>query len=325
MLKKAYIIIFTVIFSALSFSAAFAEFPEKPITLVVGFGVGGSADRMTRSTSSFLSEALGVPVKVVNKKGAGTLLAAKYILRQPADGYTIFASTFAPYLTNTIISGGADYEIDDFAFINGQWFDFDLIALHKDSPYNSLAEVLDVIKNNPKKISCSVVQGSSGHLMMRILLDRYNIPFENLNLVTYNSGGKSRAAAAGGQADLLAISAEGSESIKEFLKPIAVVRKTPSEKWDAPVINEALKPLGFTVPILDGSIRGVAVAMEVKEKYPERFEFLVKAFEKTLKNEETQKFLANVQIGSDWTGPEETQRLMQENFAAFQKYGHLLK
>jgi len=185
MFRKISLIVFAAVFTMIAVSTAYAEkFPKRPITLVVGFGVGGSADRMTRSTSSFLSDALGVPVKVVNKKGAGTMLGAKYVLRQPADGYTVFASTFAPYMTNTIISGGANYQISDFAFINGQWFDFDLIALHKDSPYNSLAEVLDVIKNNPKKISCSVVQGSSGHLMIRLLLSKHNIPFENLNLVT---------------------------------------------------------------------------------------------------------------------------------------------
>jgi tripartite-type tricarboxylate transporter receptor subunit TctC len=326
MSRKFQIILLAIAVVAFSVAPSFAkQFPERPITLVVGFGVGGSADRMTRSTSSFLSDALGVPVKVVNKKGAGTMLGAKYVLRQPKDGYTLFASTFAPYMTNTIISGGANYKIDDFAFINGQWFDFDLIALHKDSPYNSLAEVLKVIKENPKKISCSVVQGSSGHLMIRLLLKKYDIPFDNLNLVTYNSGGKARAAAAGGQADLISISAEGSEGIKEFLKPLAVVRNKPSEKWDAPIINDALKPLGITVPVMDGSIRGYAVPAEVKEKYPERFEYLVKAFEKTLTDKDVKKFLKRTQIGAEWTGPEKMQNLMRENFALFQEFSDLLK
>ncbi|SEA77226.1 Tripartite-type tricarboxylate transporter, receptor component TctC [Desulfuromusa kysingii] len=304
--------------------AANAEYPERPVTLVVGFGVGGSADRMTRSTSSFLSDKLDQAVKVVNKKGAGTMLGANYVLRQKDDGYTVFASTFAPYMSNSIIHGGAKYKIEDFAFINAQWFDFDLIATNKDKPYSSLAELLTEIKNNPGKISASVVQGSAGHLMVKLLLKNNNIPAESLNLVTYNSGGKARSAVAGGQVDFIAISAEGCESIREFLKPLAVVLDEPSDNWDAPVVNEALKPLGTTVPVLPGSIRGYAVKAEVKEKYPERFAKLTAAFKEVVDDPDVKKFLKGNQIGSDWTGPEKTQELMRQNFEAFSKYKDLM-
>lgn len=301
-----------------------AEYPEKPVTLVVGFGIGGSADRMTRSISSFLSDKLDQAVKVVNKKGAGTLIAANYVLRQPADGYTVFASTFAPYMSNTIIHGGAKYKIDDFAFINAQWFDFDLIATNKDKPYQSLTELLTAIKENPKKISAAVVQGSAGHLMVKLLLKNNNIPAENLNLVTYNSGGKARSSVAGGQVDFIVISAEGCESIREFLNPLAVVLDEPSKKWDAPLVNDALKPFGTTVPVLPGSIRGFAVRAEVKEKHPERFQKLVKAFQEMLAEKGVKKFLRGNNIGAEFTGPEKTQAMMNENFEIFSQYKGLL-
>lgn len=301
-----------------------AAYPEKPISLVVGFGVGGSADRMTRSVSSFLSDKLDQAVRVVNKKGAGTMLAANYVLKAPADGYTVFASTFAPYMSNTIIHGGAKYKIDDFAFINAQWFDFDLIATNKDKPYKSLAELLNAIKENPGKISAAVVQGSAGHLMVNLLLQNSGIPQKNLNLVTYNSGGKARSAAAGGQVDFIAISAEGCEGIREFLNPLAVVLDEPSKSWDAPVVNEALKPLGVTVPVLPGSIRGFAVKAEVKEKYPERFQALVDAFQGLLSDKGVKKFLSGNKIGAEFTGPDKTQELMQQNYEIFNQYKGLM-
>lgn len=301
-----------------------AAYPEKPVTLVVGFGVGGSADRMTRSVSSFLSDKLDQAVRVVNKKGAGTMLAANYVIKAPADGYTVFASTFAPYMSNTIIHGGAKYKIDDFAFINAQWFDFDLIATNKDKSYQSLEELLTAIKEKPGKVSAAVVQGSAGHLMVNLLLKNNNIPAKNLNLVTYNSGGKARSAAAGGQVDFIAISAEGCEGIREFLRPLAVVLDEPSDKWDAPVINEALKPMGSSVPVLPGSIRGFAVKAEVKEKYPERFQALVDAFQALLKDEGVKKFLSGNKIGADFIGPEKTQQLMQENYEVFNQYKGLM-
>ena len=301
-----------------------AAYPEKPVTLVVGFGVGGSADRMTRSMSSFLSDELDQAVRVVNKKGAGTMLAANYVQKAPADGYTVFASTFAPYMSNTIIHGGAKYSIDDFAFINAQWFDFDLIATNKDKPYQSLAELLTAIKENPGKISAAVVQGSAGHLMVNLLLKNNNIPAKNLNLVTYNSGGKARSAVAGGQVDFISLSAKGCEGIREFLNPLAAVLEEPDKKWDAPVINEALKPLGTTVPVLPGSIRGFAVHADVKKNHPERFQRLVEAFEKVLSDKGVKKFLKGNDIGSDFTGPDKMQQLMKENFEIFNQYKGLM-
>ncbi len=324
MLKSVRILALCLIALTLPLVSAYAEYPEKPVTLVVGFGVGGSADRMTRSISSFLSEELGQPVRIVNRKGAGTMLAANYVLKAPADGYTVFASTFAPYLSNTIIHGGAKYKINDFAYINGQWFDFDLIATNKDKPYRSLAELLTEIKENPGKVSAAVVQGSAGHLMVNLLLKNNNIPRENLNLVTYNGGGKARSAVAGGQVDFIAISAKGCEGIREFLKPLAVVLDEPSEDWDAPAVNEALKPLGSTVPVLPGSIRGYAVSAQVKEQYPERFNKLANAIQAVLAREDVQKFLKGSDIGATWTGPEKIQKQMNENYEIFNEFKDLM-
>ena len=308
-----------------STSSQAKEYPSKPVNLVVGFGIGGSADRMARSMSTFLSDELGGIIKVINKKGAGTQIAANYILNRPADGYTVFASTFSPYLANTILTGGAKYKISDFDFINLQWLDFELFAVNKDSKYNNMVEVLNAIKNHPKTVKATVVQGSGGHLILKLLLEKYNIPQENLNLVTYSSGGKARTAVAGGQVDLIAISAQGSENIKEFIKPLAIVKDKRVKQWDAPTLNEALEPLGFQIPVFTGSTRGFAVRKEFKEKYPERYEKLTNAIKRTLARKDVQKFLKSNDIGYTWTGPEESNHLIQESYDIFKSYSYLVK
>ena len=193
-----YLATMALVSGAFCFDFAFADdYPNRPVTIVVGFGVGGSADRMTRSVSTYIGDELGQPIQVINKRGAGTLLASNYVLGQPHDGYTIYASGFTPYLTNTILEGNADFTIDDFAYLNFQWFDEDIIALNRDSEYRSLPELLEAIRNNPKTVRASVVRGSAGHLMAKLLLEVNGIPQENLNLVAYNSGGLARAAVAG--------------------------------------------------------------------------------------------------------------------------------
>ena len=301
------------------------QYPDRPVTIVVGFGVGGSADRMTRSMSKFIGDELGQPVQVINKRGAGTLLASKYVLNQPHDGYTIYASGFSPYLSNTILEGNADFTIEDFAYINFQWYDEDIIALNKDSKYKDLPDLLEAIRTRPKTVRASVVRGSGGHLMAKLLLEVNGIPQKNLNLVTYNSGGLARAAVAGGVVDYIVISAEGTESIREYVRPLAIVSDQRNPEWDAPTLNEALKPMGISVPILPGSIRGYATTAEFKRNYPQRFNKIAEAIKKALENEELLDILERSSIGSRWTGPEQSEITMETTFRIFEDYSYLLK
>ena len=92
-----------------------ADWPERPLTFVVAFGVAGSADRTARGLSSFMGDELGQPIKVINKPGGGSQLASYYVLQQPPDGYTIYATSVSPYIGNSIIHGGAKFKLDDFA------------------------------------------------------------------------------------------------------------------------------------------------------------------------------------------------------------------
>ncbi len=302
-----------------------AEYPNRPVTFVVAFGVGGSADRMTRTMSTFIADALGQPVRVVNREGAGTLLAANYILERPHDGYTVFASGFSPYLSNTILEGNADYTVDDFAYLNFQWFDEDLIALNKDTKYSSLPELLEDIRAHPKTVRASVVRGSGGHLMAKLLLEKAGIPQENLNLVTYNGGGPARAAVAGGVVDFIVISAPGTESIREYLRPLAIFSHERNPEWDVPTLNEALAPAGIVMPILPGSIRGFATSAEFKRQYPERFETLALAIRKALENPELIDLLDRASIGRRWIGPDASEKTMRETFQIFKDYSYLLE
>jgi len=300
-------------------------FPERPVTIVVAFGVGGSADRMTRTMSGFIADALGQPVQVINKRGAGTLIGSNYLLEQAHDGYTMLASGFSPYLTNTILEGNADYTIDDFAYLNFQWFDEDLIAVNKDSEYRDVPSLLAAIRDNPKKVRGAVVRGSGGHLIAKLLLEASGIPQANLNLVAYNGGGLARAAVAGHVVDFIIISAEGTEGIREYVRPLAIVSRERSAEWDAPTLTEALATTDIEMPLLPGTIRGFATSAETKRRYPERFEKLAEAIRTALADEELISTLDRVSIGGRWVGPDRSEETMRETFRIFDDYGYLLK
>jgi len=299
--------------------------PDRPLTFVVGFGVAGSADRTARGLASFMADELGQPIKVINKPGAGSQLAATYVRNQADDGYTILATSVSPYLADSIIHGGASYKMTDFAYINSQWNDWDIILLNKDRPYKTLAEFIEAVRKEPKKHSVSIVPNSSGHLHALMLVEAAKLPEGALNIVSYNSGGAARAAVAGGQVDITLLSGEGSEGIREFTRPLAVMREDRVKDWDAPPIEEALKPLGATMPILNGSMRALAVRKEVKEKYPERWNKLVDAYKKTLARKDVQKFFKEAGIGADWLGPEKTTEIIMRNYELLKKYANLTK
>ena len=301
------------------------DYPARPVTFVVGFGVGGSADRMTRTMAPFIAEALGQPVQVINRPGAGTLLAANFVLEQPHDGYTVFATGFSPYLSNTILEGNADYSIDDFAYLNFQWFDEDLIAVHAGTRFRDLPGLLDAIRRRPKTVRAAVVRGSGGHLVAKLLLEISGIPQDNLNLVTYNGGGLARAAVAGGVVDFIVISGEGTESIREYIRPLAVVSRQRNPEWDAPTLVDAMAPTGISVPILPGSIRGYGTSAEFRRRHPERFAILAEAIRRALADERLIEQLDRGSIGGRWTGPEESESTMRETFGVFENYSYLLR
>lgn len=93
-----------------------ADYPTKPVTILVGFGAGGGVDAISRAASETLSASLGQPIVVKNKPGGGGALAATTLKSMPADGYTLGAVisttvSFDPH------AGKLPYGTDDFEYI----------------------------------------------------------------------------------------------------------------------------------------------------------------------------------------------------------------
>src|SRR5690606_33295906 len=242
-----------------------------------------------------------------------------------ADGYTLLATSISPYLANSIINTGASYTLEDFAFINGQWSDWDIIALNKDKEFQSLAEFMAAVKANPGQHSASVVTGSAGELTAYLLMEAAGLPMDAMNVVTYESGGAARAAVAGGQVDITIVGGEGTEGIRDMVRPLAVVREDAAEGWDAPPVNEALAEAGMEIPVINGSIRGLAAPAAFRDENPEGWKKLVSAYERTMKNPEFIAFLKQNDIGADWLGPDKTTEVMNRNYEILKRYKDIIQ
>lgn len=301
------------------------EWPSRPVTILVAFNAGGSVDRMARGLATFLSAEIGKPVTVVNRPGAGGQAGTTWFLQQPDDGHTLMVSPATPYLPTNILVTGARYTLDDFAFINAQWTDYAFLAVPKDRPHKSLKDLVDAIRANPGKVSAGVTFGSAGHVITLVLLEALGLPHDAVRIVTFDGGGPLRTALAGGHVDFSIQQAEGAETIKDFVRPLAVLLEKRTENWDAPPINEALKPYNVTVPIVGGSVRALVAPAGFKTKHPKDYERLVAAYKKTLEDPEFRAWLKANAIGGEWVGPERTTEIIKANFEVLKKYQHLLK
>lgn len=136
---------------ALPFSSQ-AEYPDKPITLVVPFAPGGNLDITARTFAPELSKALKVDVTVENKPGGGGAIGAGYVAHAHADGYTVLVSTpnaiaVVPHMTR------APYKPTDFQAIGLMATTPLLIEVNKDSRFKDFKGLLDYICANPGKLT----------------------------------------------------------------------------------------------------------------------------------------------------------------------------
>lgn len=310
---------------ALTAPAVAADWPKRPITILVPFDAGGSVDRLARGFSEFMPKYLGQPITVVDRAGAGGQIGATWFVTQPDDGYTVMLMPVTPFLPINILVTNARYKLDDFTFVNAQWTDYTLLATPKDRPYKTAADLIAAIKANPGKLSASVTFGSVGHLTTLSLIKAIGLGPNAVRVVTFDGAGAMRTALAGGQVDFSTVQAEGSEKIADFIRPLAVFLDHRVPLFDAPPVNEALAPFNVQVPIINGSVRSFVFRASFKAKHPEDYDAFVAAYRKTLDDPAFQAWLKANQMEGNWVGPEKTLEIVRTNFEALKEYKDLLK
>lgn len=308
--------------SSAGFAAA-ADYGVDKLTIVVPFGTGGSADRLARSISRFLPEELGVPVVVVNKPGANCALGHTYFMQQPDDGSTALISAIHPYLVGNILRKEGKLNWDDFEFINAQWEDYYILLTPKPQPYQTAADLFNFIKANPGKVTSAIVGGDGGYLSSILILEKMGLTRDAVNFVVYNGGGAQRAAVAGNQVTFSTPAALGSIVIANDSRALAVFRDEPAKDEDwvgVPPINDALKPLGFDIPVIPADTRTFTVHKTFKQKHPERYKMLVDAYRRMLERDDFKAFIEKGAIGGQWIGPEKTAERLKRGYDIFAKY-----
>ncbi|MCT8174454.1 Bug family tripartite tricarboxylate transporter substrate binding protein [Variovorax sp. CY25R-8] len=145
-------------------------FPDRPVTLVVPYPAGGSADILARTVGQKLAAQLGQPVVVENKGGAGTAIGARFVAEAKPDGYTLLLGTVSSQAINPAMSKVGYDPVKDFVPVSAlASIPFVLVA-HPSAPYGSVAELLAAARQAPGSISyASAGPGTSNHLAGEML------------------------------------------------------------------------------------------------------------------------------------------------------------
>ena len=196
----------TLAFSFLFACLAHAQgYPSRPITMVVPFPPGGIADITGRPLADALSRALGQPVVVENKAGAGGAVGHAHTARQPADGYTIMNAlssiTVIP-VAEEVNGREPTYRMSDFTAIARIAADPTLLLVRADSPWKTIEDLVADAKKNPGKItySTSGIYGTT-HTCLAMFTQAADI---NMLHVPYKGGGPSMLALLQGEVHVTA-------------------------------------------------------------------------------------------------------------------------
>ena len=167
--------------------AATPSYPTKPIRLIAPFAPGGGADYVARVVGQKLSAALGQPVVIDNRGGAGGAIGTELAARSPADGYTLLVGSQGPFAILPVISVRLPYDaVKDFApvtLVSG--FPF-VLVVHPSLPVKSVQELIALAQARPGQLNFgSPGNGSTTHLATELLkvlakIDVVHVPYKGV-------------------------------------------------------------------------------------------------------------------------------------------------
>ena len=200
---KKYLLCFFLLFSSI-ISAQNAQFPNKPVRVVIPVAPGGNVDSVMRLISGRLSEGLGQSVILDNKPGASTNIGNEFVAKSPADGYTLLANTI-PLVANISLYQKLGYDPEkDFIPISIMASSPSMIAVNANFPVKNMRELLDYAKKNPGMVKFSTSGGGGiTHLAVELLAFQTGTKFAH---IPYKGGGPALTALMSGEVDLSVLS-----------------------------------------------------------------------------------------------------------------------
>ena len=266
-----------------------ADFPAKPVTLVVPQGPGSGSDVVARLLGVHLGNALGQPVVIENRTGGGGIIAHQSVMRAPADGYTLLFTSTAQLLVVPAINASARYSLDDFVPVAPVLrAPFAVLVANTPAAPKTLKDLVEQLRTQPSAYA-SAGTGTMTHLGSEIFLRRAGVKATH---VPYKGSGAALTDLMSGQVlfatDSLTASLTHVRSGRLRVLAVTGDRREASLP-DVPTLAEAGLP-GEPIAVIGGIFAPKGVPREVAQR-------IEKAVDETMKNPEVVSRFAAMETG----------------------------
>lgn len=226
--------------ASLTGTALAADWPQSAVTWVVPYPAGGGSDVIARLVAKQLESSLGQTLIVENKPGAATIIGATYVSNTKPDGYTVGTADSGTLAFNSSLYSKLQYDPAAFTYVGGLARFPLMLAVPQESPYKTVADLLEAARKQPEKLtSSSAGSGSPHHLALEMFKQRTDTKIVH---VPYKGAAPAIQDLLGGQVDMSFVdSAAALSNIKAGkLRVLAVATPERSSLLpDVPTMAEA--------------------------------------------------------------------------------------
>lgn len=231
--------------AGLTATAAFAEYPERPINMVIPYGAGGATDISARTIAEPLGNAVGKPLVMANVTGAGGATGSVTVQNATPDGYTMLFARVGSHSVNPAMKATLPYELDDFRFVTVYEINPVACAVNPSSGIESMEDLIAKVDEGGVTYSSSGV-GSLLHLAGAMVLREFGVedPLEQATHIPLKGGGAAATAVLNGTATFICTNSSALASFvaNDQLDPILVTTADPVPGFDAPTAADLDKP-----------------------------------------------------------------------------------
>ncbi|HYC47769.1 MAG TPA: tripartite tricarboxylate transporter substrate binding protein [Burkholderiales bacterium] len=180
-----------------------AEWPTKPVRIIVPFAPGGTIDAQARPIAAHLTEVLKQPVLVENRPGAGTTIATAHVAKSPPDGHTLLITLRTLAVTPVVYPKLAYDPVQDFDTVSTIEVTYWLFCAHPSLPVRGFKDLVKLAKARPGELNYAVTGiGTDNHLTMERLTRAVGI---RMGQIPYGGGGPAVTAMLGGHVEVMLV------------------------------------------------------------------------------------------------------------------------